>query len=181
MFEKRMVERMYDYVWKKARINRPENTQGRSERVHGECAMIPTGFYWEKQEVVVSRAKGKIYGGTHRKLWGNARNYVGDAHRQTCSGGNWTDWEYVLIDWVGGPDEKIFGSKSGLTDRAKGDPCVLSSEPNIFPSCPNSLSQYAFYRMTILFFNYFFWLNEDAQMIFLVGPCAFFWSYHFDS
>ena len=26
-------------------------------------------------------------------------------------------WRYVLIDWVGGPDRKIFGSRSWRTDR----------------------------------------------------------------
>ena len=38
---------------------------------------------------------------------------------------------YVLIDWVGGPDGKIFGSRSVRPDQ----------EPDIFQSGPILLSQ----------------------------------------
>ena len=33
---------------------------------------------------------------------------------------------YVVIDLVGGPDWKIFGSRSGCTDQAQRGPCVLT-------------------------------------------------------
>ena len=40
---------------------------------------------------------------------------------------------YLLTKW-GGPDGKIFSSRSWCTDRAKRGPCTIDQEPNIFPS-----------------------------------------------
>ena len=43
----------------------------------------------------------------------------------------------VLIDWVGGPDGKVFGSRSGRTDRAQHrDPSAMT-ESQIFPIQPD--------------------------------------------
>ena len=50
---------------------------------------------------------------------------------------------YVLIDWVGGPDGKIFGSRSGRTDRAQRGPYILT-ESQIFsrPARPYSVNKH---------------------------------------
>ena len=50
---------------------------------------------------------------------------------------------YVLIDWVGGPDGKIFGPRSWRTDRAKRGPCAMTSG-QIFsrPARPNSVNKH---------------------------------------
>ena len=50
---------------------------------------------------------------------------------------------YVLIDWVGGPDGKIFGPRSWCTDRAQRGPCAMT-EGQIFyrPARPNSVNKH---------------------------------------
>ena len=51
----------------------------------------------------------------------------------------WTT-SYVLIDWVGGPDGKIFGTRSGRTDRAQ----YVLTESQIFsrPARPYSVNKH---------------------------------------
>ena len=55
----------------------------------------------------------------------------------------WTREDYVLIDWVGGPDGKIFGLRSGRTDRAQRGPYLLT-ESQIFsrPARPYSVHKH---------------------------------------
>ena len=50
---------------------------------------------------------------------------------------------YVLIDWVGGPDKKIFGPMSWRTDRAQRSQCAMN-EGQIFsrPARPNSVNKH---------------------------------------
>ena len=50
-------------------------------------------------------------------------------------------WKYVLIDWVGGPDGKIFGSRSWRTGPSAARSVRHDREPNIFLSGPTKLSQ----------------------------------------
>ena len=74
---------------------------------------------------------------------------------------------YVLIDWVGGPDGKIFGSRSWRTDRAQRGPCFMT-ESQIFscPARPNSVNKHfiiwPFYHMT------------PFDPLFCVFSCCFF-------
>ena len=51
--------------------------------------------------------------------------------------------DYVLIDWVGGPDGKIFGPRSWRTDLAALGPCPMT-EGQIFsrPARPNSVNKH---------------------------------------
>ena len=51
--------------------------------------------------------------------------------------------QYVLIDWVGGPDGKIFGPRWRRTDRAQRGPCAMT-ECQIFsrPARPNSVNKH---------------------------------------
>ena len=67
---------------------------------------------------------------------------------------------YVLIDWVGGPDGKIFGPRSWRTDRAQRGPCVMT-EGQIFsrPARPNSVNKHFIIwppRFSFFFFFYLF-------------------------
>ena len=54
-----------------------------------------------------------------------------------------SEWDYVLIDWVGGPDGKIFGPRSWRTDRAQRGPCAMN-EGQIFSHLarPNSVNKH---------------------------------------
>ena len=68
---------------------------------------------------------------------------------------------YVLIDWVGGPDGKIFGSRSGRTDRAQRCPYLLT-ESQIFyrPARPYSVNKhFIIWPLTVENFEKSVWTN----------------------
>ena len=97
----------------------------------------------------ISRSRDKFL----RTWWKHPSCAFHDArsgpHFGTCS-------EYVLIDWVGGPDGKIFGPKSWRTDRAQQGPCAMT-EGQIFsrPARPNSVNKHFIIwppRFSIFFF-----------------------------
>ena len=67
----------------------------------------------------------------------------------------------VLIDWVGGPDGKVFGSRSWRTDRAQHRGPSAMTESQIFPIQPDitqslSISSYDFQvlKISIFFLKY---------------------------
>ena len=83
--------------------------------------------------------------------------------------------KYVLIDWVRGPDGKIFGSRSGRTDREQRGPCVLT-ESQMFP-----VRSYQTQAINILSHDRCVFLTKRTridQNAFLAGPYAFSRPYH---
>ena len=65
-----------------------------------------------------------------------------------------SEWWYVAIDWVGGPDKKIFGIRSWPTDWWLCGLCIMT-ESKIF-SCLLLKTQSDFYHMLIAK-SYNFW------------------------
>ena len=80
---------------------------------------------------------------------------------------------YVLIDLVGGPDGKIFGSRSWCTDRAQGGSYTMT-ENQIFSHLarPNLVNKYfiirPIWKQIHLKFKY------ARPYAFVVGPYGFF-------
>ena len=67
----------------------------------------------------------------------------------------------VLIDWVGGPDGKVFGSRSWRVDRAQHRGPSAMTESQMFPIQPDltqSLSILS-YDFQVLEISIFFFLN----------------------
>ena len=95
---------------------------------------------------------------------------------------------YVLIDWVGRPNGKIFDSRLGRTDRAQwsgrtdlaalGPYVLTSSQIFSLPALPNSVNKhFIIWPLCFLFF-----LTERTcidQYAFIAGPYAFFRPYSF--
>ena len=69
---------------------------------------------------------------------------------------------YVLIDWAGGPDRKIFGLRSGRTVRAKRGPSALTESQIISRlTWPHSVNNHSIIWPLFLFS--FFWWKEAAR------------------
>ena len=86
----------------------------------------------------------------------------------------WVFKNYVLIDWVGGPDGKIFGPRSWRTDRAQRGPCAMTEGQIFFrPARPNSVNKhfiiwpprFSFYPF---FFNFFFFRVTKFGMLLIL-------------
>ena len=74
-----------------------------------------------------------------------------------------SEWDYVLIDWVGGPDGKIFGLRSWRMYGAQRGPCAMN-EGQIFscPARPNSVNKHFIIwplRFFIFLFCFVFFFN----------------------
>ena len=67
----------------------------------------------------------------------------------------------VLIDWVGGPDGKVFGSRSWRTDRAQHRGPSAMTESQIFPIQPDLTQSLRIlsYEFLVLEISNFFFLN----------------------
>ena len=62
---------------------------------------------------------------------------------------------YVLIDRVGGPEQKIFGSRSGRTNLLwRNEVRASRLRTKYLHVRPDLLSQQAFYHMTVVFLNF---------------------------
>ena len=93
---------------------------------------------------------------------------------------------YVLIDWVGGPDGKIFGSWSGRTNRAQWFHAIhLVSQwsllaPQVVYKLQNTNILTKFSREQFVATN-LFRIVFAGPYAFLVGPYTFFRPYHLDT
>ena len=81
--------------------------------------------------------------------------------------------DYVLIDWVGGPDGKIFGPRSWRTDRAQRGPCAMN-DGQIFshPARPNSVNKHFIIwppRFSFFFFLFFSSFRVIKSVMFTYG------------
>ena len=67
----------------------------------------------------------------------------------------------VLIDWVGGLDGKVFGSRSWRTDRAQHRGPSAMTESQIFPIQPDLTQSLRIlsYEFLVLEISNFFFLN----------------------
>ena len=76
-----------------------------------------------------------------------------------------------LIDWVGGPDRKIFGPRSWRTDQSQWGPCAMTSG-QIFSHLarPNSVNKhFIIWPPYFSFFHFFFFLRKQNW------ECCSFW------
>ena len=85
-----------------------------------------------------------------------------------------TTRNYVLIDWVGGPDGKIFGSRSWRTDRA---PWPRAKYFPVRPDLTQSISillydHHALFLFPFFFF-FFFWVTKFGMLLILTEKSGF--------
>ena len=114
----------------------------------------------------------------------NSRRRSADNVKKSCTRTErlqYVQHDYVLIDWVGGPDGKIFGPRSWRTDRAQRGPCTMT-EGQIFsrPARPNSVNKhfiiwpprFSFFPFFFLFF-FFFRVTKFGMLLILTEKSGF--------